>query len=390
VAAQVATAVVVVVGASLLLRSLWRLSSVPVGFDVSRLVTAQITPNASACPNPSRCVAFYEDVMRRTRAHAGVSDTAVISTLPLTGEIPGVAVSIEDHPRQPGDTAFVLWQSAISPAYLRTMGIPLVRGRSFTDADRDGALPVAIISAATAHRFWPNADPIGRRVKPMSSRTWRTIIGVAGDVTDYALAGHLEWIDGTVYLPYGQSEGRARAPWPMTLVARSDADAGLARDLPGLVAAASREAPVSRVQSMRGVVSASLAAPRALAWLLALFAALALTLGAVGIAGVIAYIVAERTREIGIRVALGGRPADILAVTLGETLTHAAVGLIVGVAVSVVGARAIERLLFETTARDPGSLLATVAVVSVVALVAALVPARRALRVNPVDALRVE
>ena len=252
VAAQVATAVVLVVGANLLLRSLWRLSSVRRRLRCrSRRHRADHTERLRLSQRVALCGVLPGRA--RTRAHAGASDeeAAVISTLPLTGEIPGVAIAIEDHPRDPADPAFVLWQSAMSPDYFRVMGIPLLRGRGFTDADRDGSPPVAIINAAMARRLWPNADPIGRRLKPMSGRKWRTIVGVVGDVTDYALAGQLDWIDGAAYVPYSQSAGRGRAPWPMTLVARAARDAALARDLPAIVAGVSAEAPVTRVQPMR-------------------------------------------------------------------------------------------------------------------------------------------
>jgi predicted permease len=391
VAMQIALAVVLVVSANLLIRSLWRLSSVDVGFTVDRLVTAQLTPSASACPDMARCVALYEEVFARARGLPGVTAAAAVSTLPLSGDTPGIASAIEDHPRQPSEPAFVLWQNAVSPDAFATMGIPLLRGRGFTDADRDGAPLVAIIDAETARRFWPDADPIGRRLKPVYGREWRTVIGVVGGVTDYALTGRLSWIDGATYVPYTQSSGRGRAPWPMTLVVRTTGDpAHLTRELPGLVAGVSTHTPVARIQPMARVVDAALAAPRTITWLLTLFAALALGLGAVGIGGVVACTVAERTREIGIRLALGGRPAGILRLTIGHTAVRAALGLAVGLMLSLIGGGVLQTLLFEIDSRDRLSLVATAVIVTIVVLGAAALPARRALRVNPVDALRVE
>ena len=204
--AEVALAVVLVIADGLTVKSLWELSLVNPGFRAESVVTARITPNEAFCADFARCRSFYNELLNRTRALPGVEGAAVANVLPLSGRINAFAADLEDHPRDPKDPAPVIWETVITPDYLRLMGIPLLRGREFTTADMTpDAPPVALITASTARKFWPNQNPIGKRLKRAWKSEWTTtVVGVTGDVNEYSLASRLPgFADGAAYVPYG-------------------------------------------------------------------------------------------------------------------------------------------------------------------------------------------
>ncbi len=391
---EIALAVLLVSAAGLLIRSLWTLSHVNPGFSAEHLATARITPNESFCDDAERCVQFYRQVVNRSRVLPGVRDAAVVNTAPLGGRVNKRSIHLEGE-RDSVQVLPLVWQDIVSSDYFRLMRIPLLRGREFTDADSSGNPPVAILSAATAHRFWPNEDAVGKHIKLAdTSSDWCTVIGVVGDVRAFNLERSVpEWLDGTIYLPYGANATleNKRVPAEMTLAVRTLTDeSSMADSIREVVSGLSQDAPVSEVQTMQAVVSESTAAPRSITSLFAAFAAIAFVLGAIGIYGVIAFFVGQRTREIGIRVALGAQRSDVLKMVVNEGLSLAMAGVIGGVAAALALTRLLTSLLYGVSATDPFTLGGVALLFGVVALVASYVPARRAMRVDPVIALREE
>ena len=397
-AAEIAVAVVLVIGAGLMIKSLWELSHVNPGFSTESIVTARITPNESFCEDLLRCQSFYSSVQDRVRALPGVSGAALVNVLPLDGRVDGFAASLEDHPRDPRDPAPVLWESVVTPDYFKVMGIPLLRGRNFTATDMGpNSQSVALITEATARKYWPNQDPIGKHVKPVFDTPWTTIVGVVGDVNETSLASRWpDFMDGAIYSPFGNAtrvsgrHGRLQ-PTEMTLVVRaSNSSASYADLLRRTVAELNPEVPVSELQTLRTIVAQSTSAPRSTMSLFTIFAALALLLGAVGIYGVVSYSVAQRTAEIGVRMALGAQRRDILRLVMADGTRLALAGVAIGIAGAFAATRAMSSLLYGVTATDPLTFIAVAFLLAAVTLAATYIPARRAMRVDPMVALRYE
>jgi putative ABC transport system permease protein len=392
---QIAIAVVLLIGAGLMVETLWELLHVNPGFRSESVVTARITPNDSFCRPFARCESFYEQLIARVRALPGVEDAALVNVLPLDGRSDGFAASVEGHPRDPREPQFVLWESIITPGYLRVMGIPVLRGRAFTAADSvPGAGAVTLVTASTAKSFWPNQNPIGKHVKRSWTNDWITVVGVVGDVHEHSLASSVpSYFDGAVYDPYGNNIGSGGGAFPteMSLVARtSDSQGNYAELLRRTVGRLNSDVPVSEVRTVRTIVAQSVSAPRSMTTLFIIFAALALVLGAVGIYGVISYSVEQRTSEIGVRMALGAQRRDVLRLVIGQGVRLALVGIAIGIAGAFAATRAMASLLFDVTATDPATFAIVAILLSSIALAACYIPARRALRVDPMVALRYE
>jgi putative ABC transport system permease protein len=273
----------------------------------------------------------------------------------------------------------------VSDDYFRTMGIPVLRGRALNVADRDSAPPVALVDELTARRLWPNADPIGQRFRAVWVKPWITVVGVVGTVKRDSLnsAGEV-----SVYLPTGINAG-FNFPTQMTLVVRAEGDAAmLTSRLRAAVASVDASVPLKAIRPLGELVSNSAARARFTMLLLATFAAVALTLGTVGVYGVVAYAVTRRTREIGVRMALGARASDVLAMVLREGGTLTGIGVALGVAGALATSRVLAGFLFGVTPTDASVFVSVPAVLGIVALGACIIPARRAARVDPVTALR--
>lgn len=391
---EMALAVVLVVAAGLLVRSLWNLSRVYPGFQTESVVSARVTPSATFCANWARCRGFYAELLRRVRALPGVRAAAMVNVLPLSGRTGLFAASLEGHPQDPREPAPVLFESIISTDYFRVMEIPLLRGRVFTEADfAPGAPPVALVTESTAQKFWPNQDPVGKHFKREWLSKWTTIVGVVGDVNEESLASRLpSFADGAVYEPYGgnASVGLTQ-PAQMTLVLRSaPGTAEVAREVRTIVSRLDSEIPVTDVTRLAAVVSHSESGPRSTMSLFVVFAALALVLGAMGIYGVISYSVTQRTAEIGMRMALGAQKQDILQLVMGQSARIALSGIVLGSIGALAVSRLMSSLLFGISPADPMTYFAVAVVLTLAAGAAAYVPARRAMRVDPVAALRNE
>jgi putative ABC transport system permease protein len=362
------------------------------GFQTESIITARITPNSSFCSVPNRCRNFYDELTNRVRAIPGVSDAALVNVLPLDGRIGAFAADMEDHPRNPSDPAPVIFESLITANYLQLMGISLLSGRPLTVADAaPDAAPVALVTAWTANKFWPNQNPIGKHVKRTFMKDWITIVGVVGDVHQENLVSrYLGFIDGAIYEPYGvnQATGRPR-PTDMTLVLRtSNNQMNYGQSLQQVVASLNSDAPVSDVTALRSIVTKSASSARSTVALFAVFAALALTLAAVGIYGVISYSVTQRRPEIGMRMALGAQWQDIARLIVGHGARLALIGIAIGIATSIALTRLMKTLLFGVSATDPLTFISVSILLIIVAVAACYVPARRAMRVDPMVALR--
>ena len=390
---ELGLAVLLVCGAGLLIKSLWALSHVNPGFRAENVLTARVTPNKSLCDDPVRCTSFYRDLLHQVRSLPGVSNAALINTLPLEGRVQKRSVSIENYVAVSGPEP-LLWMDAVSPGYFQTMGIRLLRGREFTESDSSANSHVVIISAETARRYFPNQDAVGRHIRLLRQKDWCTIIGIAADVRAYDLQRSVpQWIDGTMYIPYGPLATLEEGPVPaeMTLVVRSTANQhGLEASLRKLASALSDDVPVADVKPMTLVLADAVSAPRAVTSLFSAFAALALLLGIVGIYGVISFFVSQRTREIGVRMALGAQPRDVLALVLREGLSLALIGVAVGLTAAFALTRFLSSLLYGVGAADPLNFAGVAALFAAVALAACYIPARRAMRVDPLVALRDE
>jgi predicted permease len=392
--AEVALAVVLVTSAGLLIRTLWELTQVNPGFRSERVVTVRVTPDALSCRTRAACVALYDELLRRARQLPEVSEVAAANTVPLSGEVPYVVAEVEGHQLAAGENlAPLLWAGAVTPDYFHLMGIRLLAGREFTDSDNENSAGAVIVSVATARRYWPGENPIGKHVRLVWDRDWQAVVGVVQDVRQFNLADKpLGWIQGTVYLPYPQSSGADhKQPTAMYLIARTSEKASLfGRDIRGLVESVNPNVPVSEVRTLPAIVSASANSSRSLMWLFVSFAGAAFLLAVIGIYGVVSYSAAQRSYEMGVRVALGATRGNILSLVIGHGLRLALAGLALGTLVSLALTRLLAGFLYGVSPADPLTFLAVSALLTSVALVASYIPARRAAAVDPLTTLRAE
>ncbi len=391
--AQVALAVLLVIAAGLMIRSFWALSHVNPGFRAEHVLTARITPNESFCSDVKRCLAFYRNVLEQAQAFPGTSGAALVNTLPLGGRVSKRSLDVEGHDVPPGEDSPLFWLNVVTPEYFRVMGIPLLSGRGFTDGDVSGA-SVAIVTAETARRFWPDQSALGKHIRLLDDKDWRTVVGIIPDVRAYNLQRNApEWIGGTAYVPYNSTatlEDR-RMPSEMTIAIRIASDnSQIGTMLRSTVAALNQEVPVSEVKTMSAVVSEAVSAPASTTALLAVFAVLALILGTTGIYGVLSFLVSNRTREIGIRMALGAQRGEVLRSVMGEGAKLSLAGIALGMAGAFAVMRVLSGELYGVGATDPLTFCGVAILVAIVALAACYVPARRAMQVDPVVALRYE
>jgi predicted permease len=388
VASEVGLAVVLVTGAGLLLRSLWRLESAPAGLQASSVVTLRVSlPAARTLPEGQR-KAFFSSVVDRLAALPGVESAGAIQTLPFAGSGISAGLRVEGRTFTASELVDTCWRT-VSPEYFRTLGIPLLRGRSFGPGDGTDAPPVALINARLARTLWPGADPIGQRIgtgMDGSDTALATIVGVVGDTPQEGVAAGVR---PEMYRPLAQQTRFAAEAMSLALRVTGRVEPVLA-SLREAVRAVNPQAPVTSLKRMEELRRATTTRQRGAGAALALFGLLALLLAGVGLYGVLAFVVGERTREFGVRLALGARPADILAQVLSRGAVLVGLGLAGGLVGALALGRALSTLLYGTTARDPATLAGVVAVLAVVGLSAGYPPARRASRVDPASALRAE
>ena len=376
--AEVALSVALLIGAGLLIRSFARLQQVSPGFNTSGVMTARVgLPNTTYAGGPPKR-AFFERLLTDLRGRPGIEAAAIASGPPLSGDFTGGDVKLPTQSNEEAGSA--AWRLA-GPGYFAAMGIP-VRGREFTSQDVTEAPPVAIISAALAERYFPNQDPIGRKLIMRSfTEEPHTIVGVAGDVKTFGLeaeAGFVFYGAATQYPGWN----------PMSLVWRSRAPS--VDTVRASLRSIDPNVPLSAVSSMDTLFEQSLGPRRFNLYLLTAFAGVALALAAIGLFGVMAYLVSQRTREIGVRLALGATRSEVFRQILGRGMTLAGIGAAIGVGAAMGLSQVMETLLFSVSRRDPVTFIAVPVALVIVAGLACYLPARRAMRVDPVVALRVD
>jgi len=377
---QVALAAVLLVGSTLTLKSLGRLLDVPPGFEARGLVTGEVDV---AYSDRDKVIAFYDGLVARLAAIPGTTAAGAASQIPLGGNFDVWGVHVEGQAAANPDEDPSADFYAVTPGYRRAMGIPLVRGRDLDARDSRNGPPVALVSESLARRFWLD-DPLGKRLKlGGTDGPWRTVVGVVGDVRHHGLDTRPRL---QAYVPHAQTEHSG-----MTLVLRSAAPpAEVARALRDAVTASDPDVPVSSLRSGADLVEAAVAERRFASRLLGLFALAAVGLVAVGLVGALAQIVSTRTREIGVRLVLGARRSQVLALLLRHGLLPALAGLGLGLAAAPFAARALAPILFEVSPFDPTTLAAAALAIASTAALACVVPARRAARVDPAVVLRGE
>jgi putative ABC transport system permease protein len=380
---EVALALVLLVGAGLLIRSFIRLTSVQTGFDTRNVAAMRVVLPSSKYGQPHQRAAFFNQLSSRVEGLPGVESVATTTNLPLSGTNMSFRFMIEGRPAPPTEILLAQYHS-ISPNYFRTMGIQLSDGRDFTEGDGAQTQPVVIINETLAKRHFPDEDPIGKLLKITYGKPVpRQIVGVIKDVKHKGLESESQ---EELYVPFAQN------PWAfVTVVARTSSDPILmAPALRSEVWALDRDLPIDSIKTVEQMVSDSVSRPRFYAWLLGLFATLALILAAVGIYGVIAYSVTQRTHEIGVRMALGAQQRDVITLVVKQGLALSLAGVVIGLAASFGLTKLMSNLLFGVTGTDPITFVAVSLLLVGIALIASYIPARRAAKVDPTVALRYE
>jgi putative ABC transport system permease protein len=385
--AELALSLVLLAGAALLIVSFNKLINVSPGFQPAQLVITQLTLPASRYGQHARTVAFFDALYERLRATPGVERVAATTSLPFDGADSRLDLTIENHTAQSPFPVRVHLR-VVSTDYFQTMGIPLVRGRGFTERDGDSSGNVAVINEAAARRYWPTESPLGQRISMGAVDDLREIVGIVGDTRYEGLDAEAE---PAAFVPQHQrflnlGTGFERT---MTLVVRTGGDAaGLAPIIRTSVAGVDAQLPIGLVRPMGVLIDESIAPRRLNFILVSAFACVALVLTAAGLYGVMSYLVAQRTREIGVRMALGASRTSVLALMLRQAGTMMILGLGIGLAGALALTRSLASLLFGVTASDPAVYAAVSLLLSAVALLAVAIPSSRATRVDPIAALR--
>ena len=380
VVAQVALSTVLVVGSGLLLRSFARLTAVNPGFDPRRLLTVEMTLPVAKYAKRSQIIGFYDSVLRGVRALPGVQSASFSTAMPAfpTHRTPAL---FEGQPEVPLGKRPIVDLQQFSPDYARTLRIPLLAGRVFNDHDDANAPPVAMVNQSLARRFWPNESPVGKRVWLGTILKPYEVVGVLADVKNDGVASPT---GPELFLPFPQF------PWTLLyLNARTSGDARAA--IPAVrraIAAVDRELPLTKVQSAEDLLASANAQPRFTMLLIAVFSAAAFLIAAVGVYGVMAYSVAQRGPEMGIRMAVGAARPDVFRLVIGDGLRLTAAGLAIGLAIALLLTRLIAGLLFQTSTTDVTTFAAAAALFTAAGALASYVPARRAAATDPIDALR--
>ncbi len=387
---EMALAVVLLISAGLALRSLWALQQVSLGFDPHGVLTMRLALPEASYQSNERVEAFYRELLERVRRVPGVKTAGAVRSLPLANTIGDWGLDVEGYVETPGNNAKGDWQVATDGAF-EALGERLVAGRLFTPSDRADSAQVAIVNQKMASLYWKDGNPVGRRIRMGSDgeRPWITVVGVVGDLQHNGLGS---MVKEKFYRPHAQfAQSTGFAVGNMTLVVKATGDPmALVSPVRHEVAAMDPALPVAAIRTMSDVVDSAASAPRFTGWLLGLFAALALTLAAIGIYGVLAYLVSQRTREIGIRIAVGAAPSSVLRLVVWRGLRLALQGVVIGLVGAFAGTRLMTALLYQIQPRDPLTFVSVPLVLSCVAVLASVIPAIRAMRLDPINALRTE
>jgi putative ABC transport system permease protein len=388
VVAEVALALVLLVGAGLLVRSLIRLNDIDPGFDTRDVLAARVRLTPARYAFGPQQTEFFSNVLGALQRNPRVKSAGLTAVLPLSGQMRIVAFDPRTIRPDYPEPIIIVGASPVSPDFFATFRIPLKRGRAFTPEDRLGAPNVAVVNEALAKALWPGADPIGKQI-PLAGRRgitgMATIVGEIGDLRSGALEAPAR---PELYLPSLQQQ-ELPSMWVAVRPA-SGSPLALAGTIRDAVRLADVEQPIGEIVTLSQLIGRQTAARRFNTTLLTIFALLAVGLALVGIAGVTAYAVTQRTRELGIRMALGARPQDVVRLLMRESLRRVVVGVALGLVIAFWLTRLLASLLFDVAPRDTGTFAVTAVLLSAVALLATWLPARRATRVDPMVALRTE
>ena len=390
---ELSLALVLLAGAGVFLKSLAKLKEVDIGFRPQGMMSASLALPQRQYDTPEKQIAFLSSGLERLSNSAGVVSAAAGVPLPFSGFGGSASFDIEGRVAPPGDPGPHGDIRGVSPHYFETMGIRLIHGRFFTDQDRRGGQPVAIIDENLAHEYWPNQEALGQRIRNGNNQPWKTIVGIVAHVRHYQVVGDETSSIGTegsakgvYYFPLYQENSPA-----VFLIARTNGDpTALAGTIRSAVHDVDPSQPVADLRTMDQRITLSMGPRRSAVTLLSVFAAMALILAAVGLFGLIRYNVMQRTQEIGVRMAIGASRKDILRMVLGESLRLALLGVIGGLIAAFALTRVLSSLLYGVSATDPLTFAGTALALTLVALLASWVPAWRATRVDPLVALRYE
>lgn len=394
---EIAFSMVLLTGAGLLLHSFWKLQSVPLGMQTDHVVTARFVLGKQHYGHNEQQLAFFNQLEQRLAGAPGVESSAVTDSLPPSGGMRGrplASIDVEGRAARPEGTGGMIGWRYVTPGYFQALGIPIVRGRTFTQQDRAPAAFSAILSQKLAQRLFPNEDPVGKHILKGPQGQWTTVIGVAHDVTNLG-ATRESWPEYYIVrkstLDYNYQRQEPPTGWRSAVVlVRTAVDPKLtAGAIRSILAGLDPALPVE-VETMHQRLRDIDQRPRFYAMLLLVFAAMGVLIAAIGLMGVISFLVAQRTREIGVRMALGATPRQIVGLTIASAARWTVAGIVLGAAGSLAVARLLRSLLFQVEPADPAALGAAVAVLFLIALVAAAAPARRASRLDPIETLRQE
>jgi predicted permease len=386
---QVALSVVLLIGAGLMIKSFRRLLQVNPGYNPENVLTLRLSLPWGA--PYQQVIAFYQQLLQRAGALPGVQAAAIVGQLPLDAPRFNVSFDVQGHPSEFSTKDPIADFNAISPDYFPTMGIPLLQGRSFTDRDNAQSPAVVIVNQSLARRIWPGEDPIGKRIRLTDNTPWMSIVGVVADLKNQALNAEARQ---EIYVPYVQANfapNQNFTPYTIGLVVRAAFDpVSLSSAIRGEVRALDKSLPVYDIKAMDRIVADSISQPHLTTLLLAGFAGIALILVTIGVYGVISYSVAQRTREIGIRKALGAQTRDVTVLFVRQGLVLALIGVTIGLVVAFALTRVMTKLLYEVSATDATTFVAAPLLITAVALIACYIPVRRSVKIDPMIALRHE
>lgn len=387
VVSEIAITLILLVCAGLLIKTVLRITKVDKGFNSDNILTMKIGLPVARYPESVDQIRFYQQITDRIAAIPGVKAAAITSVMPLTSNFDGRGLAVEDHPRPRGEEIGVDLY-VMTPGYLKAMEIGLLKGRPLTEGDREKSEKVALINNTMAQTLWPETDPLGRRIRFAGDdgsevQGWRTIVGVVNDVSQYALDKKPPM---QIYLPHAQFPTTSN-----TIVVKTTGDPkAVTGAVKSAILAIDKDQAVHGVATLDELIGESIVVRRFLMFLLMVFAAMALILAAIGVYGVMSFVVTQRTKEIGIRMALGAQTRDVLAMVLRNGLVLAVIGVCIGLASAFVLTRFMSSLLFGVTTTDTATFALVPLGVIAVVLCACFLPARRASRVNPLIALRYE
>jgi len=377
---EMALALMLLIGAGLLIKSFNRVLSVNMGFNPQNVLTAEIFLPRDKYPKPAQFVDFNRSLFEKLRNEPGVESVAAVNVLPLKGSR-SVDINVQGRPAPPPGQEIIVSQRVVTSDYFKTMEIPLRQGRVFTEYDTSQSPRVALVSEALAHKLWADQNPVGQFIVTTPDVPASQVVGVVGDVNQSGLGA--EGIEPEFYLPYQQ------VPWRVfTVVVRSANAAQLTGAIQRNVVSIDKDQPISQPALMETVLADKLSQRRLNMWLLGVFGAVALVLALVGIYGVISYTVTQRTHELGLRMALGAQPFHILKLIVGHGMSLAVIGIVIGLVGAFVLSRYLTTLVFGISVKDPIIFVGSAALLFIAALIACYIPARRALRVYPMQALR--